>query len=233
MQIRLFLFMISILMIGSSAFAEAVKPNARTRLNEYGEELVAAWQKYPVEKQKEPREAQIKIVVQAFNKDLLNAELSADITYNKAIATFLENLNKMRQLFTGDKMQAIGNCYVVACIALFNRETGVATDREPRTQQQCFDLLLKWLEEARDALRRVPSEAQLPAYGAINAVLTKLLAIATTPEKIDSVAQLDENLKKARRAFPITTPDMKKMNEPLLKYLETRAKEIQTKALKK
>lgn len=215
-------------MWSASAEAATAAITTRTRLSKFADELAKAWQTYPSEKQKDAREQQISDLSAAFNKELPALALPARGTMSRTVAAFRENLERLKTAFRQEKMAATRTLYLAACVSVFKREYPAATDFEGKTLQQCFDVLLELLEQTRDALRFAP-DAQALACTAVKDMVTSAMGKAKIEKAADSVAQYDQNLREARRRFPVGTEALAKVNQPLLTMAETAAKDIQKK----
>jgi hypothetical protein len=211
----------------------AEKSTTRQVLSKLNDDMQKVWRDYGGDKQKDTRERALQDLQSQFQKDLPLADVPTGMTMHSIIKKLVDNMEDARTTFRVEKMVQTRNQYQTACAAAFKREFPKASDyTEARTTQKVFDLMMDWLEEARDGLRQVNTEGQTGAYQAINEGCTGMLNGATIPENEDSIAQLDKNLKEARRRFSIATDTLKKANAPILTLAENRAKEIQQKNLK-
>jgi hypothetical protein len=206
----------------------------RTVLKKFSDDLLKAWKDYPSDKQKIAREQHINDLNTAITKEINSAEIPPDLTLNKVLINYMEQLDESRLSFRLEKMSSTRQMYVTALGLGFKREISKATDyAAARTTQQAYDLLLQWMVMAKDKMRLSPPDAQTQVYTAITALFTDLLRTATVPENTDHTAALDENIKEARRRFPTSSETLSKVNSPIVTVLESKAKEVQQKAVKR
>jgi len=216
----------------SSALVAADNKTTRQLLSKYTDDLQSIWKDYATEKQKDTRERALQDYQRVFQRELPSAEVPTGLRVGAVIQTFIDNMQQSATLFRLDKMNTTRTAYLQACAQVFKREAAGATDyAEARNTQKVFDLLSAWLENARDTLRRTHIDAQTQTYQAINEICTNMISVATVPEG-DALAQMDRNLKEARKRFPINSDALKTVNQPILSLVEQRAKDIQTKAKK-
>jgi hypothetical protein len=225
----LLLFLASLAFLASAA--DGVK-TTRAVLNKYFDDMNAAWQTYPSDKQKEVRDAQLKMLQDTFNKEIAAAEAPPNSTLTKIVTAYVASLDKVILNFRQEKQATLRAQYLLGCGSAFKRETATASDlAAPRTTQQVFELMLSMMEEARNGVRANQPDVQKQLFDGVNQAIGLILPQATVPEKGDPITQFDENLKEARRRFSVT--DKSKVNEIALAWLESRAKEIQQIAVKK
>ena len=215
-----------------SAFAESTG-NTRTRMAKFGDDLAAAWTDFPKDTQKTVREQKILDLNTSFTRDANAMEVPPTVTIQKALDYYIENVNKTRTILKLDKMQPERLTYVTACAAVLRREVTQASDfKTIRTTQQCFQLMLDNLVNARDTLHAVPNELRQPAYQAINGAIVDLFRNAVPPEKSDPAVQMDANIKAARAKFPTTSPDLEATNRILFTMMESAAKTLEQQAMR-
>ena len=215
-----------------STFAES-GGTTRTRLAKFGDDLAAAWTDYPKDNQKTTREQRILDVNTQFTRDVNNMDVPATVTIQKALDFYIDSVNKTRTIFKLDKMQTERLTYVTGCSSILRREVTQASDyKTVRTTQQCFQLMLDALANARDTLHAVPNELRQPSYQAINSAIVDLFRNAVAPEKSDPAAQMDTNIKAARAKFPTTSPDLETTNRILFTMMESAAKQLEQQAMR-
>lgn len=227
--IALLLAIASLAMLAPAA--EGAK-SSRTLLNKYYEDINAAWTTYPSDKQKDVRDAQLKMLLETFNKEIAAAEVPDKLTLAKAVTANISALDKVKLGLRNEKQSQLRTQYLGGCYAAYKREINGATDLDtPRTTQQVYEMMLNMMEEARNGVRANQPDAQKQAFEGVNLAIGLILPKAKVPEKGDPITQLDENLKEARRRFPVT--DKTKVNEAALSWVEARAKEVQQIAVRK
>jgi hypothetical protein len=224
---------LALMALSGSASSEEKARTTRTVLQKYNDDLVKVWKDFPSDKQKIAREQHITDLNGFVTKDINAAEPPPNQTLQKVLTYYLEQVDEARLTFRLEKMLATRQAFIQACTNIFKREAAAATDyATARTTQQTYDLLVQWVEQSRDKLRLSTSDTQTQVYGALGQLFTEMLRTATIPEKTDHTAALDNNIKEARRKFPVSTEAMNKINAPIISLLETKAKEIQQKAVK-
>jgi hypothetical protein len=222
-----------VVLVVSSGGAIAAEETTRTLFSKYSGDLEGAWQNYGSDKQKDARDKLITDLKDAFTVKITKAAIPPNLKMSNVISHFLDRIAESRTLFRLEKMKTTRIAYEAGCQLLFKREFPGSVDiAETRTTQQAFDLAMRWFEDARDAVRQSSTEAQTLTYNTINEAVTLVIKGATIPD-IDHIAQLDKNLQEARKRFPTGSPVLAKVNSPILNLLEARAKDIQSRAVKK
>jgi hypothetical protein len=229
----LFTLCLGLALASCQGWSEEKPKTTRVLLNKFNTELSDTWRDYPSEKQKVARDQHISDLTTAITKDLTTVDTPPDVTLGKALAYYLDQVDGARQTFRLEKMLPTRTTYLAACATVFKRETAASTDyAAARTTQQTYDLLLQWMESARDKLRASPLDAQTQVYNEIGALFSNLLRAATVPEKTDHIAALDANIRESRRKFPVSSEALSKNNMAIFSMLESKAKEVQQKAAK-
>ncbi len=228
----LLLFALPLLcMTVNTAFAE-VAGTTRSRTAKFADDLAAAWNDFPKDNQKTVREQKIVDLNTTFTREVNLMEVPSTVTVQKALDFYIENINRTRSVLKLDKMQPERLTYATACASVLRREMLQSSDYKTiRTTQQCFQLMLENLANARDTLHAVPNELRLPAYQAINGAIVDLFRNAV-PDKSDPAVQMDINLKAARAKFPITSPDLEATNHILFTMMESSAKTLEQQAMR-
>ena len=224
------------MMLSSAPVAHGADAGAtQTVLAKYGDDLAAAWENYSKDTQKTVRDQHITDLNTQFSKDIIVCNAPQNFTLEKAINAYMDNLKRAPILLKlAEKMQSERNLYTNACATALKREAPLTTDyKANRTTQQVFELMLDKFAAVRDNLRGVPPEVKTGAIQSLNSIFSELIRSASIPEKPDATEQLDVNITEARRRFPINSPDIKLTNGPIFTLLETAARQIQQRAIKK
>jgi hypothetical protein len=216
------------------------KPEGKTettegRLERYGKELVEAWEKFPAEHQKNVRTQTLTDINSVFTREAPRTEPAKDKKLAQIFNSYLANIDRATDLFKVEKMKTERSSYVKGCSIVFKREWVFATDyAAERTTQKCYELLLDWLEQARDKfVMDKDKDLRQEALQSINQLFTDLIRTAKVPDNIDHAMQMDKNIKDAKMRFPMTTETMKAKNSPVFQLCEQAAKTLKQRALQK
>jgi hypothetical protein len=226
------------MIIGALAYAgdkpEGKAETTESRLERFGKELADTWEKFPAEHQKNVRSQTLQDINAVFSREITKTEAAKDKKLNQIFNTFLANLDRTTDLFKVDKMKMERGNYIKGCAQVFKREWVFATDyAADRTTQKCYEMLLDWLEQARDKF--VPDkdkDIRQEALQSANQLFTDILRTAKVPD-VDHASQMDKNLKDAKLRFPATTETMKAKNGPVMTICEQAAKALKQRALQK
>ena len=217
----------------SSAAHTADSKTTRQLVSKLTEDLQSMWRDYPTDKQKDTRDRALSDFQQVFQREISSAEVPPALKMQAVVQSFINNMEKSATLWRLEKMASTRTAYLQACVLAFKREFTKTDDyAESRTTQQLFETYMRWLEDARDSLRRTHSDAQTQTYQAINEVVGNMIPQATVPDG-DALAQMDKNLREGRKRFPITNEALKNVNQNILTMVEQRAKDVQARAVKK
>jgi len=233
MRRRFSTLLLASLLVNLSALAETPKTTQQV-LEQVGDDILSAWTEFPKDNQKSVREAKITDLNTSFTKDIAKAEAPPNLTVEKSLANCISNIAKTKVLLKFDNMQQDRTVYLNCCSLALRRELPLTTDyKNPRTTQQCFDLMLDMFATAHEKLHVYSADIQQTAFTAINTAIAELLRTATVPEKPDKNVQMDLNIKEARKRFPTSTPDLEKANRTVVMLLEATARTIQQMERKK
>ncbi|MCY3018120.1 MAG: hypothetical protein NTW87_03690 [Planctomycetota bacterium] len=219
----------------TGAVASAGEPKTMTTrqlLAKFVDDLKSVWEKYGTVSQKAVREQTVNELNTSFTKDIRDAEVPKNLRLQKALDFYLSGLENSPSLFPVEKVRNERNLYVRGCSACYKREYMQAADyADARTTQQCFDMLMKNMEQVRDTLAREQyKEIRAEAYGIVNSLFAEQIQAATVPEKVDPADQMDKNMKEARARFPVSVKVLADTNTPALSAVEAAAKRVAEKA---
>jgi len=208
--------------------------NTQKRIEKLGKELADTWEKYASDSQKATRQQNFQDINTVFTREIAKAEAPKDKKIVQDFKAYLDNLDHTTDLFKVEKMKAERALYIRGCGVAFKREVIFATDyAAERTTQQCYDLLLNMLEEARDKfVIEKDKDLRAEAFQTLNTFFSDLTTKAKIPD-VDHAAAMDKNIKEAKARFPITTEAMKSKNGPAYMLCENAAKLIKQRALTK
>ena len=233
MRLRYSVLLLAGLLLNLPARAETPK-NTRQLMEQVGEDILSAWTEFPRDNQKSVRDAKITDINTGFNRDIMKADAPPNMTVQKTLENCVADIAKTRTLLKFDKMQQDRTIYLNCCSLTARRDLTLATDyKGPRTNQQCFDMMLDMFALAHEKLHVYALDIQQQAFTAINAAITDIVRNSTVPDKVDKNVQMDLNIKEARKKFPTTTPELEQANRPVLQLLEAMARTIQQMEKKK
>lgn len=207
--------------------------NTHQRLDKYAEDIVQAWTDYAKDSQKSVRDQRISDINQQFKKDIATLEPPPNTTIERSVNALITAVGRTNTLLKFEKMQGDRLTYITSCCDVLKRDIPLSTDfSSPRTTQQAYDLLLNSLTSARDTLRTLNNEQKSTVYQQINTCMTDVIKRATPPAKPDPAELMDQNIKEARRRFPITSPELETANRSIVTLLESVAKQIEQQSVK-
>jgi len=213
----------------------AASESTRSKLTKFGADLAGTWEKFPTDAQKNVRTQALTDLVQTFQKEIAKADAPPNLKLAVAYSNLLSNLDKANDLFRTDKMKGERTNYVRMCAITFRREWVQCVDYvNERSTQKCFDMLLDWLEEARQNLTQEKNkDLRQEAYQSANQLFTDILKNAKVPENMDHAVQMDKNIKEAKIRFPTTTPALQAINAPAMTVIEAAARAVKQRAMKR
>jgi hypothetical protein len=206
----------------------------KQRLAKYADDLREMWVKYPSAQQKATRDQAITDLQSAYSREVRELDPPKGQTVMKATETYIAALEEMFTLFPTERTKNERNLYMRGCSVVFKQDTQRATDASAaRTTQDCFDMLLTMCELAVGRLGQERcKEARTEATNSFNTLFGELSSKASIPEKVDPVAQMADNIKEARRRFPMAGA-AEDRNKAIVQMLENAAKRIQQRAITK
>lgn len=208
----------------SLASNEVRAENTETRVAKFGQDLADAWTSYPSEKDATVRKQKVTDLNSAASTEVPKLDAPENITLQKAVDNFANNLQKIRTYFKQDKMSNERQQYASLCALVFRREISFATDaKQERSVSKCFDILVDWTDASKTSLRTVPDDAHQPFYAGLTETFALMLKSATKDTE-DPTVVYDRQLKEVKRKFPITSPLFQKVNQPIVMVLEGAAK---------
>ena len=210
--------------------------NRTTRqcIEKLGKDLSETWEKYATEAQKAVRQQNFQDINTVFTREIGKAEAPKDKKIVQLYKFYLDDLERTTEYFKVEKMKTERSVYIRGCGMTFKREYVVATDyASERTTQQCYDMLINMLEEARDKfVSDKDKDLRAETFQTLNTFFSDLVGRAKIPD-VDQAAAMDKNIKEARARFPTTTEAMKSKNAPAYALCESAAKMIKQRALTK
>ena len=220
------------LSLALSALSAGEAATTRACVQKYGKDLASTWEKFPADHQKTTRTQAFTDINASFTRELGRSTIPAGEKVQQIIKALLENLGKADELFRAEKMKLERSSYIRGCGQVFRKEIAAADDlREVRTTQKCYDLLVEAAEDARERfLLEKNKDQRAECYTAMQAMFTELMKNAKPPENVDPATQLDNNLREAKKRFPVTTQALKDKNGPLITLLQTAAQSVMKKA---
>lgn len=214
--------------------AEGPVETTETKLKKYGEELKDTIATYPADNQRQTRETHNRDLAQAFEAEVNSMDLPPIPTMQKAVDNFCDNLDRSRLLFKIDKAKDEKSSYVRGSGLVFKREFAAAKDyANTRTVYQIFELFMNLSENIRQKVHQLPSEVRLEAYSTLNACVNDMIQNGTIPDKVDHTRKFDDMMKEIRLRFPMRNDAESKTNSNLAQQLESAARNIQQRCIRK
>jgi hypothetical protein len=209
--------------------------NTRDRLEELGKGLAEAWEKYNTEAQKATRQQTISDRNTVFNREVSTASVPPNQKIAQVVAAYRTNLEKANDYFRTEKMKSERGLYVKACTLVLKREIKLASDfAAARTTQDVFNIYVNELEEACDTfVVERNKDLRQEAMTGMQQLFTDLLKDAKVPENVDHADQMDKNIKEGKKRFPTTTKVLQAKNQAALTAVESAAKQLKQKSVKR
>ncbi|MGD0089672.1 MAG: hypothetical protein ABSE73_07110 [Planctomycetota bacterium] len=225
----------ALLLALSSFVAEAANNtsmNTQQRMTKFGDELLEAVRDNIVASRKAVRDQLTQDINTSFSNDIRQLNPPKGFTLDRSVDAMMDALDRMYTLFPGDSTKNERSLYQKAATNTFRQETRLCTDyNKKRTLQQCYDMLMKYLEQGvkRFAQARC-SDARQEMQTSLNTLFNEILNWADMPKDVDLNKQMAENVDRARKLFPVATPELQDRNGPIVTLLESAAKRIEQKA---
>jgi hypothetical protein len=213
----------------------AGEADTQDRLEALGKGLVEAWTKFNTEAQKLTRQQTITDINSTFTREIAQATVPPNQKIAQVLITYKKNLEKANDLFRTEKMKSERSSYIKACTLVLKRELKLATDfAESRTTQSVFNLYVDELEDASSMfVLEKNKDLKQEALTGLQGLFNDLLKDAKVPENIDHAEQMDKNIKEGKQRFPTATKVLLQKNQAALTAVESAAKQVKQRSLKK
>ncbi|HEY3324676.1 MAG TPA: hypothetical protein VGP72_29765 [Planctomycetota bacterium] len=228
---RLLLVVVLTLVISALQAGEKVV-NTRTLVRKFGDDLAAAWDKFPLPNQKTVLSQTCTDLNTVFSSAIMKVDGPPNQTVKQMFRAYLDNVARVRELFKVEKMKQERGTYARGCDMALKREITFATDyQKERTTQQCFEMLMDFLEAAREEfIQDANRDLRSATYQQANNVFSEILRFAKFAPGIDYAVEMDNSVKAARIRFPTTTDALRERNGPAFQLCDSAARAIKQKS---